>query len=406
MTTFPRGAKADLANVGCGRPFTVAIDVTGADLVIDLACFGLDARGKLSDERYLVFYNQTASPCDAVRMGEVRGVRHFVVDVGRLPASIDRLVFTATIDGPGTMRQLGACSLSLGDATFSFNGADFDQGERAVMIGQLYRHDGRWRFGAVGEGFAGGLAALLTHFGATVAEPQAHRAPARRVTLTKPEERHTIALEKHVSAPAELIVHATWEENGDGRGDNDDLDLRAGLLLPDGRMHLITAPDRPGDFAAAPYVRHLGDTRSASGPQPMSETILVNPAIARLTGGRVAVVFSVYSAVSNGPVPVASLKPRMRMEYGSEHVECAYDFATSRAARRKDIYTYVIGVAIIDAESVVLTPGGQTSGPGSEKTPWLTWQGQDVAVTMDGQAVFKGCRLGSGAACRPNRRYS
>ena len=406
MTTYPRGAKVGLADIGCDRPFTVAIDVTGAGLVIDVACFGLDARGKLSDERYLVFYNQAASPCNAVRLGQVRGLRHFAVDVGRLPASIDRLVFTATIDGPGTMRQLGACSLSLGDATFPFDGADFDQGERAVMIGQVYRHDGRWRFGAIAEGFAGGLAALLTHFGGTVAEPQARQAPARRVTLTKPDERHTITLEKHVSAPSELTVRAIWEDNGDGRGDNDDLDLRAGLLLPDGRMRLITAPDQPGDFAAAPYVRHLGDVRSASGPQPMSETILVNPAIARLTGGRVAVVFSVYSAVLNGPVPVASLRPRMRMEYGNEHVECAYDFTTSRAARRKDVYTYVIGVAIIDAETVVLAPGGQTSGPGSEKTPWLTWQGQDVVITMDGQAVFKGFRFGNDTACKPGRRYS
>ncbi|PMC11655.1 stress response protein TerZ, partial [Klebsiella aerogenes] len=50
----------------------------------------------------------------------------------------------------------------------------------------------------------------------------------------------------------------------------------------------------------------------------------INPEISRLAGGKVALVCSVYSAVSNGAVSVASLKPKMRMEYGDRVVECSF----------------------------------------------------------------------------------
>ena len=39
----------------------VAMDVDGG-AVYDYCCFGVDGGGKLSDDRYMVFYNQTRSP--------------------------------------------------------------------------------------------------------------------------------------------------------------------------------------------------------------------------------------------------------------------------------------------------------------------------------------------------------
>lgn len=169
VANFTRGQKGKLADLGLGSsPFSVTLEIAAGAMEVDVSCFGLDAAGKLSDDRYMVFFNQKSAPDNAVTL-EFNGARSvFQVDLARLPASIDKLVFTAAAD-QGAMRSLQASSLALGSAaTFAFSGLDFAD-EKAVIVGELYRRDGSWRFGAVGQGFAGGLAALLKHFGGSEA---------------------------------------------------------------------------------------------------------------------------------------------------------------------------------------------------------------------------------------------
>lgn len=96
------------------------------------------------------------------------------------------------------------------------------------------------------------------------------------VTLDKPGTSHKVSLEKGAAAPKAIKVSATWVDNGDGR-DNDDLDLRIGILRPDGRMSIIQAPDKRGSFGADPFVFHTGDVVSASASAPGIETVEINP---------------------------------------------------------------------------------------------------------------------------------
>ncbi len=397
MSEFGRGQKSKLDDIGCAGSFTAKVQIAAAGMEVDVACFGLDANDKLSDDRYMVFFNQKASPGDAVRLEPSGETSTFFLDLTKLPDSIHKLVFAASIDGTGAMNKLGQSSMTLGSAVFRFSGPDFDQ-EKAVIVGEIYKRDNIWRFGAVAQGFAGGLAALLAHFGGSEAAPAAPAPPAAapskvvlsKVTLTKAGESHKVSLVKGAGSPPKLVVKATWVDNGDDSDDNDDLDLRVGVLLPDGRMKIICAPDVPGSFDSAPFIRHMGDVTSASVKEPATEIIEVNPLIAQNSGGRVALVFSVYSAVGNGAVSVASLKPTMRMEYGNQVVECAFDFTKTKAAKNPSVYTYVIGTAIIDGDSIVLSPSGMTSDPGSESTPWLKWDGNNVKMKVDGPEVFKG----------------
>jgi tellurite resistance protein TerA len=410
MSDFGRGQKSKLADLECVGAFPISLQIAASGMSVDVACFGLDESGKLSDDRYMVFFNQKSCPGGAVKLETAGEKSTFITDVAKLPDSIHRLVFAASIDGDGTMRQLGQSAMTLGTGSFNFSGVDFDK-EKAVIVGEVYKRDGLWRFGAVGQGFSGGLAALLAHFGGAEAAPAADPAPApapskislSKVSLTKVGQSHSISLVKGAAAPRKLVVKATWEDNGDGNDDNDDLDLRVGILLPDGRMTFVSAPGTPGNFDKAPFLKHLGDITVASGKEPATETVEVNPAIAQHSGGRVALVFSVYSAVGNGAVSVASLKPKMRMEYGDQIVECAFDFSGSEAARNSSVYTYVIGMAIIDGDSIVLAPSGQTSNPGSENTPWLQWDGQTTQLTMNGPVVFKGKTPWSQRGASPHR---
>ncbi len=224
------------------------------------------------------------------------------------------------------------------------------------------------------------------------------------ITLTKADQTHTIDLSKDSK---DLVVKAQWVDNNDGQ-DNDDLDLRCTILMPDQKAYLVDGAFR-GDLNAVPYAHHHGDVQSASVDAPGEEVITVARDIAKRAGGPVALCFSVYSALDNGKVSVAELQPKMRMKCGDQEVVCQYDFKRDAKAKRSDIYTYVIGYAIVTENEVILAPSGKTSNPGEEETPWLTWKGDSLEVDIVGPAVFKGSqanRAGTYNKRRGNtRRY-
>ncbi len=62
MLNLIQGQRLPLASITSAATFAVNFDLPGA-LTLDLACFGLDAQGKLSDDRYMVFFNQPQTPC-------------------------------------------------------------------------------------------------------------------------------------------------------------------------------------------------------------------------------------------------------------------------------------------------------------------------------------------------------
>ena len=224
MTTFGRGQKGKLADLGTGHVFDVDVEIAANGASVDVSCFGLDANDKLSDDRYMVFYNQLASPEGAVRL-DLSGARaRFALNLDLLPSSITKLVFVAAIDGAATMRTLGASSLSLGSAVrFPWSGADFGD-EKALIVAELYRRDSLWRFGAVGQGFNGGLSALLKHFGGAEAGSPAPAAPAPAPAPVP------------APAPAPKSAVSLSKVTLDKRGDKVSLDKRPGGGY--GRIHV------------------------------------------------------------------------------------------------------------------------------------------------------------------------
>src|SRR5450830_1027387 len=202
METLAKGQRLPLANLIPDGVLQIGVAAQG--LALDVACFGLDAAGKLSDERYMTFFNQPRTPCGGVeaRAGSGGDMAEFALQLARLPAGIDRLVVTASIDGGGVMSQLqaGHVRLQAGGrelARFTFAGSDFAQ-EKAVMLLELYRKDGDWRCMAVGQGFNGGLDALVRHFGGEVdraapaapaAAPAASAVMQAKINLEKRVER-------------------------------------------------------------------------------------------------------------------------------------------------------------------------------------------------------------------------
>lgn len=174
---FQRGHKAKISDLTPGTDLYVGVQIAAPGLTFDISCFGLDANEQLSDDRYFIFFNQPKSPEESIQLlGAQSGdTESFRVTLDRIPANIHKLSFTATVDGAGQMSQIGPGYIRVvagGEEVvrYPFTGSEFTT-ERAVMLGDFYLKD-VWRFAAIGQGFDGGLDALLKNFGGEVAEEQ------------------------------------------------------------------------------------------------------------------------------------------------------------------------------------------------------------------------------------------
>lgn len=172
---FQRGHKAKISDLTPGTDLYVGVQIAGPGLTFDISCFGLDAKEQLSDDRYFIFFNQPKSPEESIQLlgAQAGDTESFRVTLDRVPANIHKLSFTATLDGAGQMSQVGPGYIRIvagGEEVvrYAFTGSEFTT-ERAVMLGDFYLKD-VWRFAAVGQGFDGGLDALLKNFGGEVAE--------------------------------------------------------------------------------------------------------------------------------------------------------------------------------------------------------------------------------------------
>ncbi len=162
-----RGSLSDIININA--PITVTMTVTG-NAVYDHTCFGVDEMNKLSDDRYMIFYNQTVSPNNEIRYDMSGNTSRFIITLGKLPASINKLVFTVNIDGTQTMGMMARTEFRLFQNNNALDmvmvGNDF-KSEKAVILIELYKKNGVWRYNCVASGFNGGLSDLLRYYGGT-----------------------------------------------------------------------------------------------------------------------------------------------------------------------------------------------------------------------------------------------
>ena len=207
-----RGQKVKLSELSSKSQLQVGLAISStSNLTLDISCFGVDDNNKLSDDRYFIFFNQKTSPCGSLSSLGVRNgdQEQFHVDLSRLPSTIRKLVFVVTIGGNGVMSQIRDGYLRLLDQTtelarFAFSASDFKD-EKAVMVGEIYFKD-VWRFSAVGQGFNGGLSALLKYFGGQdIIEPAF---PESQPTKnSQPQLSKSVLLEKKLEKQAPQLIN-------------------------------------------------------------------------------------------------------------------------------------------------------------------------------------------------------
>ena len=161
------------------------VDLTKGNPGLKNIMVGLGWDGKCPTDKEFVFYGNLAHPSESVKhmgdnlTGEGEGDDEQIqIDLSKVPANIERIAFTVTIYEAEARRQnFGQVSNSfirLVDETTGKEMIRYDLGEdfsieTAVVVGELYRHNGEWKFNAIGSGFQGGLAALCGHYGIEVA---------------------------------------------------------------------------------------------------------------------------------------------------------------------------------------------------------------------------------------------
>ena len=153
----------------------------GADFDLDAAVFLLGDSGKVNSDADFVFYGNLKHASGAVEhLGDnLTGAgdgddEQIKVDLAAVPANVSKIDFTVTIyDAEARRQNFGQVSNAFirivneatGEELLRFDlGEDFSI-ETAVVVAELYRNNGEWKFNAIGSGFSGGLAALCQNFG-------------------------------------------------------------------------------------------------------------------------------------------------------------------------------------------------------------------------------------------------
>ena len=157
---------------------------TGGDFDLDAAAFLLTGSGRVASDGDFVFYGNLAHDSGSVvHQGDnLTGVgdgddEQILVDLTKVPANIEKIAFTVTIYDAETRRQnfgqvnnayIRIYNDATGEEMIRYDlGEDFSI-ETAVVVGELYRYNGEWKFNAIGSGYQGGLAALCGSYGVNV----------------------------------------------------------------------------------------------------------------------------------------------------------------------------------------------------------------------------------------------
>lgn len=181
------GTLADVQSLARGenRPApldasgSITVSVTGA--AVDVSALLLTAAGRVRSDQDLVFFNNPVGP----------GVRYapdgVTVDTRGVPAEIDTVAITASLDGsgPATFGGVPLRATVGSELDFPMTGLTT---ETAVVGVEIYRRGDGWKVRAVGQGYDDGLAGIATAFGITVDEPEPEPVPQPTALVPPPPQ--------------------------------------------------------------------------------------------------------------------------------------------------------------------------------------------------------------------------
>jgi len=173
---------------------------------VDTSAFLLTKLAKVRGDFDFIFYNQPESPDGAVSYAKTATGGRYTINTAKVDAAVEKIALTMVIDGQSTIANLSSLGIKI-EGQVSYQVPLADRSEKALIVGQVYRHNGAWKFKALGMGFNGGLAALATNYGVVVDdEPVVDAAPAPAPIAAPSKPPVGVSLEKKLAQQAPHLI--------------------------------------------------------------------------------------------------------------------------------------------------------------------------------------------------------
>ncbi|TWS17991.1 TerD family protein [Tsukamurella asaccharolytica] len=161
-----------------------ARSTTGVDFDLDASALALDTAKRVLDDRHFIFYNNLRSPDGSIEhtgdnlTGEGDGDDEVVnVNLAGVPPQIDAVVFPVSIHDADNRGQsfgqvrnayIRVVNQANGQEIARYDLSEDASTETAMVFGELYRSGAEWKFRAVGQGYASGLAGIARDYGVNI----------------------------------------------------------------------------------------------------------------------------------------------------------------------------------------------------------------------------------------------
>ncbi len=156
----------------------------GSAFDLDASAFVTGADGKVRSDQDFIFYNNlrsgdgsiehTGDNLTGVGDGDDESIK---LNLGQIPTDVHKVVFSVTIHDAEARRQnfgmvtnafVRVVNQDDGKELARYDLSEDASTETAMVFAEIYRNSGEWKFKAVGQGFAGGLAPLAKQFGVSI----------------------------------------------------------------------------------------------------------------------------------------------------------------------------------------------------------------------------------------------
>ncbi|MCI8578331.1 MAG: tellurium resistance protein TerA [Lachnospiraceae bacterium] len=318
----------------------------GADFDLDASVFLLGANGRVRSNLDFVYYGNLRHNSGSVEhmgdnltgggSGDAEQIR---VNLANVPSDVEKITVAVTIyDAENRRQNFGQVSnayIRIVDEATHNEVIRYDLGEdfsieTSVVVGEIYRYKGEWKFTAIGSGFKGGLKTMCLNYGVDMEI----RDPSRGVIELKKGQK--VDLIKRGASMGEIMINLNWSQPAPTRGffgtrvRGIDLDLGCLYELYNGKKGAVQALGNSfGSLCNAPYIALDGDDRT--GTSADGENLRINGAMVSQIK-RVLVYTYIYKGAANwedakGVVTVKCPGNQdiiVRMdEYGSSQIMCA-----------------------------------------------------------------------------------
>ncbi|ABG99245.1 tellerium resistance protein (plasmid) [Rhodococcus jostii RHA1] len=161
-----------------------ARSTTGHEFDLDASALATGENKKVLSDQHFVFYNNLRSPDGSIQhegdnlTGEGDGDDEVInVDLKAVPPNVTNIFFPVSIHeaelrgqnfGQVTNAFIRVVDRSTGNELVRYDLSEDASSETAMTFGELYRHNGEWKFRAIGQGYASGLSGIARDYGVNI----------------------------------------------------------------------------------------------------------------------------------------------------------------------------------------------------------------------------------------------